>query len=92
MARVIVTLKIMPDSPSINLEDIVPKVQQRITSFAGKTEFKVEIEPIAFGLKALKILFVLDEEKGSTEKLEQEISTLPHVQSVEVVDVRRSIG
>ena len=48
---------------------------------------KVEQEPIAFGLKALKITFVADESKGSTEALEQDIKTISGVNSVEVVDL-----
>jgi len=92
MARVIVTLNIMPESPETELEEIEKKALEKITEFAGETETKTEIEPIAFGLKALKILFVMDEDKGSTEFLETQIKDISGVNSVEAVDVRRAIG
>jgi len=43
-------------------------------------------------LKALKLIFVSDEERGSTEELENKIAKLENVNSVEVTDVRRAIG
>ncbi|MBW3015109.1 elongation factor 1-beta [Candidatus Woesearchaeota archaeon] len=92
MAKAIVTLKIMPISPEVNLEEVQTKALNEIAGFAGETETKIEIEPIAFGLKALKIIFVMDESKGATDPLEEKIQTIEGVQSVEVIDVRRAIG
>ena len=53
---------------------------------------KTEQEPIAFGLKALKITFVMDEDKGSTDPLEETLKNLDGVNSVETIDVRRAVG
>lgn len=92
MANVIITLKIMPESPDVDLNELENKVMKEIISFVGKTETKTEIEPVAFGLKALKIIFVMDENKGSTDELESKINNLDGANSVEVVDVRRAIG
>ena len=64
----------------------------KIKSFAGTDDYKVSVEPIAFGLKAVKIMFVMDEDKGSTDDLEADIETIDGVNSVEVTDVRRAIG
>ncbi|MBS3132364.1 elongation factor 1-beta [Candidatus Woesearchaeota archaeon] len=92
MAKVVVTLKIMPDSPETDLDAIESKAKQAIEDFAGKTETKTEQEPIAFGLKAVKIMFVMAEEKGSTEELEKAISSIESVNGCEITDVRRAIG
>lgn len=92
MANAIVTIKIMPESPEVNLEELKEQIKQKITDFAGEGEMREELEPIAFGLKALKITFVMDENKGSPEPVEKEIEKLEEVNSVEVVDVRRAIG
>lgn len=92
MAKVVITLKIMPKSPEVDISVIQNKAEEEIKKFAGNTETKTEIEPIAFGLKASKIIFVMDESKGSTEPLEESIKTISGVNSVEVVDVRRAIG
>ena len=92
MAKAIVTLKIMPESPDTDLDKIEVQVLEKVKGFAGEGETKKEIEPVAFGLKALKIIFVMDEQKGSTEPLEKEIQKLEGVNSVEVIDVRRAVG
>ena len=92
MAKAIITLKIMPKSPTIDLDKLALEAEKKITVFAGAGERKQEIEPVAFGLKALKITFVMDEAKGSTEPLEKEIIKVKGVNSVEVTDVRRAIG
>ena len=92
MANVVITMKIMPDSAEMDLSDVQSAAIEKITAFAGKTETKTELEPIAFGLSALNIIFVMDEAKGSTDELEKEISGINGVNSVEVSDVRRAIG
>jgi len=66
--------------------------KQKIIDFSQTQEIKTEQEPIAFGLNALKIMFVMDESKGSTEALEENIKKIDGVNSVETVDVRRAIG
>lgn len=92
MAQVVVTIKIMPKSPEIDLHAVEADAKKKIIDFAGPGDMKFEQEPIAFGLKALKIIFIMDESKGSTEPLEDEISHIEGVKSVEVSDVRRTIG
>lgn len=91
MAKAIVTLKIMPEAPDTDLKKLELQASKEIATFGGEVG-RVEIEPIAFGLNAIKLIFVMDEAKGSTESLENEIAKIPHVQSVDVIDVRRAIG
>lgn len=92
MAKVIVTLKIMPKSPSIDLDKVAVEAEKKIIAYAGDGDRKKEIEPVAFGIKALKMIFVMDEAKGSPEPLEKDIAKIKGVNSVEVIDVRRAIG
>ena len=92
MASVVITLRIMPSDINIDLHKLEAEAKKEIIHFCSSKEFKTNIVPIAFGLKALDILFVMDESKGSTEALEQKISQLNGVESVEVTDVRRAIG
>lgn len=91
MAQVVVTLKIMPESPDVDLKQIEVAASREVKTFGGDVG-KILVEPIAFGLKAVKILFVMDESIGSTEALENAIQGLSGVQSVQVTDVRRAIG
>jgi len=98
MASVIVTLKVMPAGPDKDLEKIKEDSKELIFEFTGdkpeegKEIIKIEEEPIGFGLKALKIIFVYDESKGATDDLEEKIGALEDVASVEAVDVRRALG
>ncbi len=96
MANVIVTLKIMPKSPESDLDKIYSDASKNIRDFVDEKhkdgEVRKEIEPIGFGLKALKVIFVMDENIGTTEKLEEKIKESDDVESVEAVDVRRAIG
>lgn len=95
MATAVVTVKIMPESPEIDLDKVTEKVQQVIREFTERddpADQKVEIEPIAFGLKAIKIIFAMDEAKGSPDAIEDKITAIEGVQGFEVTDVRRAIG
>lgn len=92
MANVVVTIKIMPSDPEVNLPEVGEKAKQKITEFAGEGEIKTEEEPIAFGLKALKLFFVMDEAKGATDALEENIRQIDGVNSCETIDVRRAVG
>ncbi len=91
MAKVVVTLKIMPESPKTDLDKLQKKVLEKIKNVIGDTETKVEKEAIGFGLNALKILFVMDENKN-VDIIEDGVRKIKEVQSVDVTDVRRAIG
>ena len=82
----------MPESPEVDLKKLEEDCLSKIKEFSGESDAKVEIEPIAFGLKALKITFVMDESLGSTESLEKSVTSIEEVSSIEIVDVRRAIG
>ena len=91
MASVVITMKIMPVSPEVNLDEIEVKAKEMIANFGGNVG-KTVIEPIAFGLKAVILFFIMDENKGSTDDLETDLNKIEGVNSVEVTDVRRTIG
>ena len=92
MASVVITIKIMPESPETDLKEIEKSSKEYIKSFTGETEIRVEEENIAFGLIALKITFVMNESKGNIDPLEDQLRNIDGVNSVEVIDVRRTIG
>ncbi|MBU3906905.1 MAG: elongation factor 1-beta [Nanoarchaeota archaeon] len=85
-----VKIKLMPTSPSVNLEKIKEQAKEIIEINKGKNPSFSE-ELIAFGLKAIIIFFAWPEEK-ELELLEKELGDIENVQSVQVVDMRRAIG
>ncbi len=92
MADVVVTFRIMPESPEANLKEIEKTALEKVKAHTGNRETKTETEPVAFGLNAIIIRFVMDEGKGATDSLEDEIRQIASVASVNVTDVRRTIG
>lgn len=91
MARVYVTLKIMPEGADADLDEISTKAQEEIVGYGGNV-MESKQEPVAFGVKSVNITFSVDEEKGTTDPLEERISKIKGVMSVNVTDVRRAIG
>ena len=89
MAEVVIQFKIMPESPETDIEALQKKCEA-IISKVGEVG-KVEIEPIAFGLKALHIYAIMNESKGSPDEIEKELNDLEETNSAEVVDVRRTV-
>ena len=92
MARVIVTVQLMPTSPDVDLKELARHADEHILQYAGEKSAKQDFKPIAFGLKAVELIFTMDEAKGGTEPLEVALATVPNVESVNVTDVRRAIG
>lgn len=82
-----VKIKIMPDSPEANLEEIESKVKETVKSEGGINN-EYSIEPVAFGLKSLTAFFQWPEEK-ELEDLEEKIKSIENIQSVQVIDIRK---
>ena len=76
MGDVAISLKIMPESPDTDLEKVKEEISKKIEIKDSK------IEPLAFGLKALKILIIVSD-KGSGN-IENEIKSINGVSEVEV--------
>ncbi|MCF7866109.1 elongation factor 1-beta [Candidatus Woesearchaeota archaeon] len=93
MAKAIATVKVMPDSPETSIEELEKKVKKVIYDFTGEeVETKTEIIPVAFGLKAISMIFVMDENLGSPDPVAEKLEELEEVNSAEIVDVRRALG
>lgn len=90
MANIVITFKVMPEDLDVDLKKMEEDIKSVIRKYADVG--KVEIEEVAFGLKALKFIVVVDESKGWTDIVEDNIRNVDGVSSVEIIDVRRAIG
>jgi len=90
MGTALITIKLMPSSIETDLEEIKKQAKIIIDSKQGKNT-RFEEEPIAFGLKAVKAFFDLDE-SHELEPIENELEKINNVNSVQVVDMRRAFG
>lgn len=81
----------MPESPEIDLEAMKQTITDKISllhSTAKVTGF--EVQPIAFGLKALIVALRILEDVDSS-KVEDAISSTSGVSSIDIIDYRRAI-
>ena len=53
--------------------------------------YSCEVQPIAFGLKALILTVIVEDKEGGTEAVEASISEIDEVESVQVVAVTRML-
>jgi len=77
--------RVLPEGVEVDLEELKKKIQGALP--AGAALRASETKPLAFGLKALHVLVVLDDKKGGTEQVEEAIAKVPGVQSVEIVQM-----
>jgi elongation factor 1-beta len=83
-------IKVMPDSPERNLDELRGEIKEKLSGFGAELH-SVEVEEIAFGLKALIVTVAWPEEKEQHE-IENALSNIEGVNSAEVIDFRRAIG
>ena len=75
MGNVAVEFKVMPSSPEVDLDKIKEEIAKNIKVQDAK------VEPLAFGLKQLKILVVVpDKEMGDIEGKIKEIEGVSEVE------------
>jgi elongation factor 1-beta len=82
MGTVAAIIKVMPESPEINLENLKVQIREKVPSVHDIRE-----EPIGFGLKALKVVAIVNDQGGQTDSLEAAIQSIPGVERAEVVEV-----
>jgi len=91
LAKVVVFLRVLPIDVNVDIESLKDKIQDAISKLGGGFLLQsYKIEPIAFGLKALKLTVLIPEEtEGGTYSLEEAIKSVEGVSEVEVEFVSR---
>jgi elongation factor 1-beta len=88
MGDVAAKIKIMPESVDTDLAELKEKIKGVIPAGAELYGDIVE-EPIAFGLKALIVTLIVNDEEGGTEPTEEAFAKVSGVENVQVIDVNR---
>ncbi|MBI2578669.1 MAG: elongation factor 1-beta [Candidatus Aenigmarchaeota archaeon] len=83
MGNVAVTLKIMPESPEVDMAGLRKKIEQLFEEFHEAKLQQISEMPIGFGLAALQVLLVLPDTAGGSDAIEKAISAIEGVASVE---------
>jgi elongation factor 1-beta len=82
MGTVAVIMRVMPESPEVNLEELKAALKEKLPGIQDVKE-----EPIGFGLKAIKFAAIVNDAGGETDKLETVIGEIPGVERAEIVEV-----
>lgn len=82
MGSVAVIVRVMPESPDINFEDLKLALKKKLPGIQD-----IQEEPIGFGLKALKLAAVINDAGGQTDAIEQNLSAVPGVERAEIIEV-----
>ncbi|AEC51465.1 elongation factor 1-beta [Pyrococcus sp. NA2] len=81
-------IRVMPTDPEVNLDELEEKLKAMIPEKYGLA--KVEREPIAFGLVALKFYILgRDEEGYSFDEIAEKFQEVEEVESADVETVSR---
>ena len=85
MGEVGLQYRVLPEGLEVDLKKLEDDIKKALP--AGATLRAAEQRPLAFGLKALHVLVVMDDKKGGAEQVETAISGVTGVQSVEIVEM-----
>lgn len=87
MGEVLATIKVMPDSPERDLEQLKEAIKSVIPEDAQLHE--IQEEPIAFGLVALNTQVIVDDGEGGTESTEAALKDVEGIESIQVTGIGR---
>ena len=87
MGKVAAQLKVMPESPEIDLDGRQKSLEEALPE--GAEISGVERDDVAVGLVALLPAVIVDDDEGGTEAVEESFARLDDVESVSVESVGR---
>ena len=85
MGEVGLQYRVLPEGLEVDLEKLLGDIKKALPE--GANLKASQQKPVAFGLKALHILIVMDDKKGGSEAVESAISQVPGVQSIELQEM-----
>ncbi|WP_411963843.1 elongation factor 1-beta [Haloferax sp. YSMS24] len=87
MGKVAAKIKVMPNSPELDLDDLEDKLEDSLPEGAKIKGF--ERDDVAFGLVALLPTVIVPDDAGGTEAVEEAFTEVEGVESVSVENVGR---
>jgi len=87
MGKVAAKLKVMPESPDIDLDELQEQLEASLPEGAQSNGF--ERDDVAFGLVALLPTVIVADGAGGTEVVEEAFTDVEGVESVSVENVGR---
>jgi len=87
MGDVAAKLKVMPQDPEVDLDDLQERLEASLPE--GARIRGVQRDDVAFGLVALLPTVIVPDDAGGTEAVEESFETVDGVESVSVEEVGR---
>ncbi|WP_416841043.1 elongation factor 1-beta [Haloferax sp. DFSO52] len=87
MGKVAAKIKVMPNSPELDLDELEDKLEDSLPEGAKIKGF--ERDDVAFGLVALLPTVIVPDDAGGTEAVEEAFTEVDGVESVSVENVGR---
>lgn len=82
MGSVAVIARVMPDSPEVDLDQLKKALKEKLPGIQ-----EIREEPIGFGLKALKLVAIINDAGGETDAIEKSLSEVVGVERAEIIEV-----
>ncbi len=92
MAKAIITFKLMPESPEIDLEAIKKEAQEIAKNAGAIGQMQVKEEPVAFGLKAVLVLAMYSVDDADFDAIAAKMESISGVQSAQVAKMDLALG
>lgn len=83
MRKVAVTFRVMPEGVEVDLD----AVQSRLRDSLRERLKKLEVKPVAYGLRAIEAIVILEDAAGEMERVESLLLQIPGVGGVETTEV-----
>lgn len=87
MGKVAAGIKVMPESPELDLEVLEDRLEASLPE--GAKINRIDREDVAFGLVALFPTVIVPDDAGGTEAVEEAFRSVEGVESVSVEEVGR---
>jgi elongation factor 1-beta len=82
MGNVALILRIMPESPEVDLEALKAAIKKEVPEVRD-----IQEEPIGFGLRALKLAVLVSDKGGESDQIENKIGAIKGVERAEIVEL-----
>ncbi len=87
MGEVFLKYRIMPEGADTDLDALQQAIKDALPEFASMQN--CEAVPFAFGMKALQTGFVVEDEEGNNDKVEEILAAVEGIQGVELLEMGR---